>query len=177
MADRSNPLAKLTSKDFVFVDVSPKVVKPKVVREGYSVPTPVFDVKKTDFVLEQLAVITPKQSPRVVSQSIPAGTRVTPGTVIDLVLAPSQAIPFDIMTDVHADLRNKPLTFLTETVLDNPKARQILLTHERPEDVPADERSFLKAQFEAQDMTVTDDEGERGFNRAWEAARGALAFK
>jgi hypothetical protein len=157
--------------------VSPKTAKPKVVREGYQVPTPVFDQKKTDFLLDQLDIVAPRQTPRVVSQSIPAGTRVTPGTVVDLILAPADDISFDIFTTPHADLRDKPVTFLIDTVLDNPQARQILLTYDRLEDVPEADKQVLRNEFTRHDITITEDEGERGLGRAWDSARGALAFR
>lgn len=166
-----------TPNDLIFIDVSPKTQKSKVVREGYQVPAAKVNQQKADFFLDQLEAVPPKQSPRVVSQSIRPGTRVTAGTVIDLVLALSNDVPFDIFETPHRDLKGKSLTAVTDTVLNDPKVREVMFKYERPEDVPESEKNFLITEFGKQNIRVTEDVADAGFDAAFNSVQGALAFK
>src|SRR5687767_5968179 len=91
----------------VVVDLSPEPAKAKVVREGYQVPRAPLDAQKAAFLVDELIGILPEQTPRVLAQSIPAGSKVAQGTTVDLVLAPTDVIPFDIFADVHQDLKGR----------------------------------------------------------------------
>jgi len=64
-----------------FVDLSEQPAKAKIVRQGYDVPAVKLDLKKVDQFVGDLAQIPTSQLPRVVSQAIPPGTKVTAGTV------------------------------------------------------------------------------------------------
>src|SRR5262245_3089071 len=113
MADQFQ-LSQSLSQPILTVDLSPEPAKAKVVREGYQVPAVALDTKKSDFFLENLKQIPPQQEPRVVSQTIPPGTKVLPGTAVDLVLAPTSTIPFDIFELPHKSLVGKNVNVLTE---------------------------------------------------------------
>ena len=171
--------AKVASaaQDLVVVDVSPKTQKSKVVREGYQVPSPKVDVTKTDFFLDQLEVVPPRQAPRVVSQSIRPGTRVTPGTVVDLILALTDDVPFDIFENPHRDLKGKALATVTDGVLGDPKVRELMLKYERAEDVPEADKNFLITEFGKRNIRVTDETEDSKFESAFNSVQGALAFK
>jgi len=69
-----------------FVDLSDKPAKAKIVRQGFDVPEAKLDTKKVDQFLGDLTQISTKEAPRVVSQAIAPGTKVTAGTVVDLVM-------------------------------------------------------------------------------------------
>lgn len=166
-----------TPKELLFVDLSQKAAQAKIVREGYQVPTPKVDQVRTDFVLENLEIIAPKALPRVISQSIKAGTKVSKGTVVDLVLVPKSSIPFDMFEIVHADLAGRNVDALTDTLLENTKARQILLNHENAEDIPAADREFLTNELVKAGVRVNDADAGRTFTKAFAGARGALAFR
>jgi len=159
-----------------FVDLSDKPVKAKIVREGFDVPPVVLDEKKTSFVLDNLPTILPQAAPRVVSQSVPAGTKVTPGTVVDLVLAPKEAIPFDIFDAVHADLKGKALTHVND-VVENVSAREVLLKRESAAEVTNDEKQLLTTEFQKKGITVNEADPNRTFAKAFENVRGAVAFR
>lgn len=71
----------------VLIDLSPQPAQARVVREGFAVPAVALDTNRANFFIDNLRPIDVRQEPRVVSQSVPAGTKVLPGTAIDLVLA------------------------------------------------------------------------------------------
>src|SRR5262245_57125934 len=120
----------------VMIDLTEKAAKAKVIREGYQVPPAALDKNKAQFEFDNFEITPPKSLPRVVSQSVPAGTKVTSGTVVDLVLVPRSGVRFDIFDGVHADFIGKNVEFMTEGILEDVKTRQILLTYENPDDVP-----------------------------------------
>jgi len=158
------------------IDLSEKATKPKVVREGYQVPAPALDQRQTDFLVNQMVPVTDRQLPRVFSQSIPAGTKVMAGTVVDLVMAPRTDIPFDVFNNVHADLKGKAIP-ATDNLVDNATVRQILLTYDSADDVPAAQKQQLITAFGQNGITVNDSDPTRTFQQAYDAVRGAVAFR
>ena len=159
-----------------FVDLSEKPAKAKVVREGYQVPAPALDPQKADFLVNNLITTLPTQMPRVISQSIAPGTKVAAGTVVDLILAPREIIPFNVFTNVHADLAVQPITFVDPVVAD-PKIRQILLASDSADQVSTADKATLTTAFTAAKINVNEADPNRTFASAFNAVRGALAFR
>ena len=159
-----------------FIDISEKPTKAKVVREGFQVPPVVLDDKKATFVLENLPTVQPKAAPRVVSQSIPPGTKVTPGTVVDLILAPKDVIPFDIFEAVHADLKLKNLNHVDD-VVENVAVREVLLKRESASEVTTEEKQLLVTEFQKKGITVNEADSNRTFDKAFSNVRSAVAFR
>ncbi len=168
---------RVLEEKVLVVDISATPAKAKVVREGYQVPAVKPDAKRADFFLDNLPVVDVRRQPRVLSQSIPAGTKVTRGTVVDLVLAPSGIIPFGIFDGIHVELAGRPLDTLINVLDQNPQARQTVLQYERVEDVPAAEREVVRAQLAQADIGIDDADPQRSFAAAFQSARTALAFK
>jgi hypothetical protein len=163
-------------RDVRVVDVSDRPAKVNVVREGFQVPPPAINEQRVAGFLEDLIQLPPQQTPRVVSQSIPAGTKVTAGTVIDLVLAPKQVIPWDIFENVHAGVAGLFLP-AADAALNNTQARQILLKYEDPADVPAAERTVLTNALQGTPLQVDAQDPARNFDRAFSTGRNALTFR
>ncbi|CAD5366022.1 conserved hypothetical protein [Rubrivivax sp. A210] len=161
----------------VVVEVAAQPVFAKVVREGFQVPPVTFNPAAADFFLDNLDVLQPRQTPRVVGQSIKPGTKVNVGTVVDLVLAPASVIPFNIFENVHADLAQRNVGDLLDGMLADPVTRQTVLKYEKAEDVPLAERTALTESFVAADVRINDAAPTTSFTAAFNAARGALAFK
>jgi hypothetical protein len=113
----------------------------------------------------------------VVSQSIRPGTKVTAGTVVDLILAPPSDIPFRIFDNVHRDLRERSVATLVDGMLQDQTTRQTLLKYDKAQDVPAAERTALTQQFQAANVGIDDAAPDSSFEAAFNSARGALAFK
>ena len=132
-------MARSIGEEARFIDLSEKPARAKVVREGFQVPPVAFDAQKATFLIDNLVTVTPKFSPRVVSQSIRAGTKVPEGTVVDLILAPKDSIPFGVFEDLHADLKDKTLNHVDDLV-ENAQAREVLLKHEAAADVTPSRR-------------------------------------
>ncbi len=162
----------------VYINLSPAPAQAKVVREGYQVPAVALDVSKSSFFIDNLQQISRKDEPRVVTQSVPAGTKVMPGTAVDLVLAPTSTVPFDIFHNPHKDLVGKNLNVATDGILENASVRQALLKYDNPGDVPAADKTMLISQF-AESANVHVDEGsaDTGFDAAFNSLRSALAFR
>jgi len=173
----SRVLSNIQDDKTILVDLSEKTAKAKVVREGYQVPPAALDKSKAQFEFDNYEVTPARALPRVVSQSVPAGTRVGAGTVVDLVLVPKSGVRFDIFEGVHADFKGKSVEFLTEGMLEDPKARQILLTHENAGDIPAADKIFLQESFAERGITFDETKADKSFKSAYDTARGALAFK
>ena len=159
------------------VEVAEMPAKAKVVREGFQVPAVEFNTQAAEFFLDNLQVLQSRQTPRVIAQRTQPGTRVTAGTVVDLVLAPVNDIPFGIFEGVHRDLRERSVAGLLDGILQDPTTRQTLLKYEKADDVPQAERNALTQQFQAADIGIDDAVADASFAAAYKAARGALAFK
>lgn len=191
MADSRNPLfgTDLTRiGDFTtglqfervdrFIDLTPRIETPNVVREGFRVPIPALDVSRSQFLLDDLVILPPRDQPRVLGQSIRPGTLVPRGTAVDLTLAPPSVIMFDIFEAPHADLLGKPVTEVTEGLLQNSQVREALLRFESPADVPAADKTMLINAFRGANVQVDDAAGgNKGFDAAFNSIRGALAFR
>src|SRR5438093_6890882 len=172
----ANISASALAASRVFVDLTEDVKSAQIVRRGYQVPAAKVDVAQAAKIIGDLQVVDPKVLPRVLSQSITPGTRVTAGTAVDLVLAPKSAIPVDIFQGVHAAFKGKSLTF-TDPIATDADARKILLTYEHPEDVPAVEKQTLTGVLTRNGVAIDDSKTETSFNAAFDTMRSAMAFQ
>ena len=159
------------------VEVAPQPATAKVVRDGFQVPAVTLNPRATVIFLGELEVVQARQTPRVVSQSIAPGTRVTAGTVVDLILAPVNDIPFGIFQGVHRDLATRKIGPLLDGILAQPVTRQAVLKYQSADDVPAADRTLLTAAFRQADIGVDEASAETNFAAAFNGARAALAFK
>jgi len=161
----------------VLIDLSPQPAQAKVVREGFQVPAVALDIAKAGFFIDNLAQIDVRQEPRVVSQSVPAGTKLLPGQAVDLVLALTRDIPIRIFQTPHRALLDQNLSMLTDGLLQDNAVRQTLLTYATPAEVPAADRAALTAQFNQQGIAIDEASADTGFAAAFNTARSALAFR
>lgn len=158
------------------IEISPRPVTSKVVREGFEVPTVILNKTASTFAIDNLAIVGPRFLPRVVSQSIPPGTKVTRGTVVDFVVVPKQDIPFDIFDNIHAGLIGKGLTQV-DPLVENVSVRNVLLKNETAADVTAADKAVLVTEFAKQGITVDEAHPATTFERAFESVRMAVAFR
>lgn len=173
-----------TSKEYtvsdkvVVVDVSEKPATSKIVREGYDVPAVTINKSNADFFISQLPPLTSTQSPKVVIQSIAAGTKVVVGTAVDITLAPPDIIPATVIDNLHADLAEANIATLTTGALNDSKTRQILLKYDKSENVAENDRSYLEGVLkEYHNVSVDDADPERTFDRAYTSMKSALAYR
>ena len=169
--------ANLAAKsDKVFVDLTQQVKSAQIVRRGYQVPAVKVDLTKVQQVIGDFTVVDPKNMPRVVSQSIQPGIKVSAGTSVDLVLAPRSAIPFDLFEGVHASFKGKTVDQV-EPIATNAEARKILLSYENPQDIPAPEKTLLTQVFNQNQVQIDEARTETSFNAAFNSMRNAMAFQ
>ena len=159
-----------------FVDLSGEPAKAQIVRQGYEVPAVAVDPRRVDQIIGTLTQVPPINLPRVLGQSIPAGTKVPVGTVVDLVLAARNKIPFSIFANAHADLASRTLDVL-DPVLADQAAKQTLLTYSSADQVPAADQQHLVTLFQAANVGIVATDPNRTFANAFESARGALAYQ
>ena len=169
-------LSGAASKDIRFVDLSEKTTSSKQVREGFLVPATTINKQRAEFALNQLPVAQRPSIPRVVTQSIVAGTHVSPGTVVDLVLAPKQSLPFGIFDGIHADLQTRSIDFLDD-VIENPDVRKLVLSFDSGDQMSPAEKQVITTEMARKQVTVNPDDAGRSFNAMFEGLRTAAAFR
>ena len=159
-----------------FVDLSGQPAKAQIVRQGYEVPAVAVNPQRVDQIIGTLTQVPQINLPRVLGQSIPAGTKVPVGTVVDLVLAARNRIPFSIFANAHTDLANRTLDVL-DPVLADQAAKQTLLTYASADQVPAADQTHLATLFQAANVGIDANDPNKTFAKAFESARGALAYQ
>lgn len=165
----------LTRVESRVVDVSAKTVVPTVVRAGEEVKSPQLNTDKVSDLVGRLVPITRVKVPRVVSQSIPAGTRIPKGTPVDLVLVPVSDIDFSLFDTVHDDFKVKAVDSILP-LLSDPDVEAIL-KKEKPEDLTDAERATLTTKLAPLGVQVDDAVSGKGLNLAFQSLQSAKAFR
>jgi hypothetical protein len=164
------------NKSVEFVDLSEQPAKAKIVRQGYDVPAVKLDLRRVEQFVGDLTQIPNKELPRVVSQAIASGTKVAAGTVVDLVLAPRSRIPFSVFDAVHGDLSTRTLDAI-DPLFANPAVKKTLQTYATADEVPELEKTALRTAFLAVGIGVDEANPSKTFEKAFDSARGGMAFQ
>jgi len=164
------------SEGIQVVDLSGQPARAQIVRQGYDVPAVAIDQRRVDQIVGGLTQVPAVDLPRVLSQSVAAGTKVPVGTAVDLVLASRHRIPFNVFGNAHVDLANRNLDAI-DPLLNDAAARNTLLTYSSANQVPAADRTRLITALQNVGVGVDDNDPNRTFGRAFDSARGALAFQ
>ncbi|HKJ02708.1 MAG TPA: hypothetical protein VJ997_09640 [Longimicrobiales bacterium] len=169
--------ARVVSSGPVYVDISDKPIRTNIVREGFQVPAATVDEAQITSVLERLPPIGRVEASRVVVQSIPAGTRVTAGTVVNVVLAPKSSVPTGIFVGAHADLRGTVISQVTEAFA-NTNVLRTLLSYDNPAAAPEAERAAVQAEAESRfGIAVDPQDSTRDMSALWTTLRNAAAYR
>lgn len=169
--------AAIESGGNVFIDVSAKTASSDIVREGYRVPAAKVDQARADFFVGELVQVTKQDEPRIVSQSVAAGTAVPSGTVVNLVLTPRSNVPLSIFDDVHVGLQQRTVDDLLNGALVDATVRENVLKYETAAEVPQDVRGRLVTVFQNNDIAIDDAQANTSFEAAFNGARAAMAFR
>jgi hypothetical protein len=161
----------------VFVDLSTQAIRADVVREGYRVPAAKVDRARADFLVGELVAVTKRDEPRIISQSVAAGTSVPAGTVVNLILTPRSNVPFEIFEGVHEDLMDRTVDEFLEGPLKDPSIREKVLRFENASEVPQEIRSQLVSAFQSSAIGINEAQPGTSFEAAFNGARAALAFR
>jgi hypothetical protein len=170
-----------TARNFnqpIFVDLDDKPAIASVVRGGFRVPSVQPDNGRLEALLSGLRIQEPTKVPRVLDQNIAAGTRVTVGTEVDLILAPREDITIGIFDDIHIDVIDTSIGELLERVKDQNDLRGLVLKYENANDVQENDKviiSDLIGQFAG--INISEGKLGQGFSNAFNSVRVALAFK
>src|SRR5262249_7106813 len=128
------------------VDVAEQTAQPPMIlRGGNQVIPPVVDDQKVSSFIVQLVPIDRFDVPRVLSQSVPANTRVIAGTAIDLVLVPVNNIHLGLLDGTHPDLANKLVSDLLP-IVQTPAVAAILQKTTDPMQVSDADKQTIEAQ-------------------------------
>ncbi len=178
ISNRSFAVSSVKRNKTVFVDLDDKPARARVVREGFQVPPVRADVNRVDEFLSGLEILRPTQAPRVVAQGIAPGTKVGPGTVIDLVLAPRQDVPLRVFDDIHVAVRESTVAALLEKVQGDRILQSLALKYEDVDSIPdADRQTMTQRMASSAGMTIDDSDPDKNFTRGFNALRAVLAFK
>jgi len=159
----------------ISVDVGEGTVSSTILREGREVRSPELNPRKVEDLLARTVVINRNRVPRIVAQSIPAGTRVPRGTPVDLVLLPVSDIDFSLFDRVHEDFQRRRVEEILP-ILADPQVEP-LLDKARPEDLSEAERATITAKLAPLGITVDDATPAKSFATAFETLQSTRAFQ
>jgi hypothetical protein len=159
------------------IDLSEKSLKPNIVREGAQVPVVTLDPDLLKQIVRPDTIIDAREAARVVSQSVPPGTRVKKGATIDLVLAARFQIPVSVIAGAHRDLAPQNLDQINKGLLADPIVAELVKKFEKPEDVPAEQRAALEGKLKSGGVTLDPADPSRTYAAAFNTLKGASAFR
>lgn len=178
VSDRSFAVSSQKLDKTVFVNLDEKPAQAKVVRDGFQVPPVTADITRVDEFLSGLEILRPTEAPRVVAQSIAPGTKVGPGTGIDLVLAPRQDVPLKLFDDIHVAVRESNIEEVLTKVEADRTLKELVLKYDDADEVPAEDRQAMATRMKATaNMEIDDTKPEQNFKKGFNAMRAVLAFK
>jgi hypothetical protein len=160
--------------DYKPVDVSDKPVAAVIMREGVQVKAPGIRKDSVEDLISGLDVIGRKATPRVVSQSLPAGTYVSRGTPVDLVLVRPADVSIGVLENTHEGLRERSVEDLF-SMLDNPLIKKAVDKGDASK-VSDEEKQAIKDGFDAMGVEIDDQEAGKSFDRAFKSLEGARVF-
>lgn len=177
LANVSIPAARNVNQPII-VDLNDKPAIANVVRGGFRVPSVRPDNDRLEALLSGMRILEPTKVPRVLDQNIAAGTRVSVGTTVDLILAPREDIIIGIFDDIHIDVKDTSIGELLDRVKDQNDLRGLVLKYENATEVEENDKviiSDLIGQFA--EITISEGKPGQGFSNAFNSVRVALAFK
>lgn len=172
----SGGVSYVPSETSLPIEVGDKPLDNVIIRDGIEIVTPELDFKKADAYIDGLAPIVATQVPRVLSQSVPTGTRVLKGTAVDLVLVPPYDVELGVIKDAHADMVHYTVPQV-QPVLEHPSVAPIVEQFAKSSDLNADQRQMV-TNVMTEYLGVTIDDGIQGksFDAAYRMLRGAKAY-
>jgi hypothetical protein len=158
--------------DTVFVELGQATKSAQIAREGVGVPVLTVDLQ----VLQGVLAGTPRIQAKVVTQSIPAGVSVSPGSTVDIVLAEPDRLPAAIIQDAHLELAGFTFGEIHEQYIRNNEAvRRVVARNPTAEALSDADRGVLTAALHAGGVEVTNDPGKTVAN-AFDVLQAAFTF-
>ena len=167
----------------VTVDVGDQhALPPTILRGGNQVVPPVVNNEKVASFVNELVPIDRFFVPRVLSQSVPANTRVAVGTTIDLVLVPVNNIQLNLLGNTHADLSSNLVSDLLPVVAE-PQVAAILQKTTDPTTLTDAEKAVISGQFtkmtqaSGAPVQIIDNDPARNFAAAFATLQSVRSFE
>jgi hypothetical protein len=158
------------------VDVSEAPKKISINRGGTDVTPPPVNTTKVDDFVGGLVPIDRFLIPRVISQTVPAGTRVARGTVIDVVLVPVRDINVGLIDGTHDGLKTKAIADVLPIVQDD-KVKAVLDKGTDPTALSAEDKKVLTdAASQKLGATVDESTPSKGFNALFNSFQSVRSF-
>jgi hypothetical protein len=156
------------------VDVAnPEAATLAIVRAGVQVNPPPLDTAMAEAFAKSLNTISRTAVPRVLSQSVPANTRVSVGTNIDLVLVPVDSIGLNLFQGMDQALIGKSVKDLL-TVVSQPGVSGILAKTSDPTTLSDADKATIKGAYQTIGVQIAPN-GD--FSSALSSMQGVLAFQ
>lgn len=156
------------------VDVSDKPVAAVILRDGVQVKAPGVRKDSVEDLIAGLDLVGRKATPRVVSQSLPAGTYVARGTPIDLVMVRPADVSVGVLEDTHEGLKDRSVEDLF-FMLDNPLIKKAVDRGDASK-LSDDEKRAIKSGFEEMGVDIDDQDAGKNLDRAFKSLEGARVF-
>jgi len=167
----------------VTVDVGNQMaVPPTILRGGNQVVPPVVNDDKVASFVNQLVPIQRFFVPRVLSQSVPANTRVAVGTTIDILLVPVNNIQLNLLGGTHADLGQSLVSDLLP-VAQVPQVAAILQRTTDPAALTDAEKAVITDQFtqikqaSGAPVQIVESDPSRNFATAFATLQSVRSFE
>ena len=162
----------------VFVDLDDEPAKANVLRDGKQVPSVIPEKSRVLEAIGGLVIVQPKEKPRVFSQSIEPGTRVTVGTSVDLVIAPRDDVNVGIFTDIHIATAETSIGQFVGNLQQSDELVNLALKYEKSSEVSATDKNRIAELLEENtQVKVNEGAAGEGFENAFNSMQVALAFK
>jgi hypothetical protein len=174
----ANPLFRATAGAAPppIIEVGEKAAPSIIVREGVEVRAPTLAKDRVEEIKEKLRRPPVTEQPRVIDQSVPAGTHVPRGTIIDLVFAPPADVELGILGLIHPELAARPITSLAEAIRA-PAVAAIIARTADPTELTQQDRDALTAAAGSLNITIDPDpKSERSVDRLFRTMAGAKTF-
>jgi hypothetical protein len=164
---------RATAASTVFVNLGDSEKQANIARDGVAVPVLPIDIR----IIDEVVPIIPRFAPRVVSQSIPAGTRVASGATVEVVLASPFDLPTRIVPDTHVALSQTSLQqVFTSFVRDRDDVRAVLARNASPDTLSENDQVAIRNAFTANDLSVDEATPGSGIRNAFLSLQAAQTF-
>lgn len=158
------------------IDVAERAtVVTTIIRAGEEVKPPKLNTDRVEDFANHLVPLGRVLVPRVVSQSVPPGTRVARGTPVDLVFVPVRDIDFSLFDRAHTDLRARTVESVLPLLADATVAAA--LQKRSTADLSAEEKSALSGTLNQAGIAIDDADPDRSLDLAFESLQSARAFQ
>ena len=157
------------------VEIGDKPIKAVIIRDGKEIKTPTVDSGRILDFIGGLKPVDRRTTPRLVQQSIPAGTFVARGTPVDLVFVPPADINVGILDGIHVGMRDRSVSHLLG-LLDDDALKAVVNKGDARQLTDAD-RTLLKNTFEREGIEIDDGDAGKSTDMAYKTLLDIQAFK